>query len=102
MAENQDKISDALNRIADTLTRCAELFEEKTTLSIKAAVLSNETLLDQILGACETAGMDLNAIFDKTVKVAAVDGLDAKQYSLGTRKLPQFRTLVRQNKPALK
>jgi hypothetical protein len=81
----------------------AELFEEKTTLSIKPAILNDEAKLEQFLTACEQAGVgDLNSIFERVVKVVAKDGLDAKQYSLGAQKLPQFRTLVRQNKPALK
>ena len=79
-----------------------EFFKEDTKLSIKSAVLDNEPLLEQILTACTTAGLDLNGIFEKSVKVVAVDALDEKQYSLRAAKLAQFRTLVRQNKPALK
>jgi len=80
----------------------SEFFKEQTALSIKSAVLSNEPLLDQILTACETAGLNLNDIFEKVVRVEAVEGLDEKQYSMGAAKLVNFRTLVRQNKPALK
>lgn len=82
--------------------RYGQLFEEKETLSIRSAVLANEALLDQILDACENAGLDLNAIFERTVKVAGKDGLDEKQYSLGADALPQFRTFARQNKPSLR
>ena len=80
-----------------------EFFKLTPHLSIKAEVLKDEALLERILTACETAGLDLGTIFEKTEKVEAVDGLDEKQYRLGTAtKLDQFRTLIRQNKPALK
>jgi len=98
--QGEEELS-ALRQLIGT-EKYANLFKEKTTLSIRGPVLSNETLLDQILTACETAGLDLNNIFEKVVKVEATDSLDEKQYSLGVAKLPQFRTLVRQNKPALK
>lgn len=92
----------ALKQLLGT-AKYAELFEEKTTLSIKPAILADEARLEQFLTACEQAGIgDLNSIFERVVKVQGKDGLDEKQYSLGTAKLPQFRSLVRQNKPALK
>ena len=80
-----------------------DLFIEKTTLSIKPAILADETKLEQFLTACEQAGIgDLNSIFERVVKVQGKEGLDEKQYTLGVDKLPLFRSLVRQNKPALK
>ena len=81
--------------------RYTQLFEEKETLAIRPTILSDETQLDAILDACEAAGLDLNAIFERTVKVVAKDGLDEKQYQLGDA-LPQFRTFARQSKPSLR
>ena len=79
-----------------------EFFGEKQTLSIKSAVLANEETLNKIAKACEKAGLVLGDIFDNTVKVVAKDNLDRKQYELGAKKLAEFRTMVKQNKPALK
>jgi hypothetical protein len=99
--QGEEELS-ALRQLLGT-AKYAELFEEKTSLTIKPAILADETRLDQFLTACEQAGVgDLDAIFERVVKVQAKDALDEKQYSLGVAKLPPFRTLVRQNKPALK
>jgi hypothetical protein len=83
-------------------THFDDMFEEKSTISIKAAVLTNDTLLNQILDACEGAGLSVNDIFDQVVKLTGKKDLDQKQYQLTPNKLATFRTLVRQNKPALK
>jgi hypothetical protein len=99
--QGEEELS-ALKQLLGT-AKYTELFEEKTTLSIKPAILADETRLDQFLTACEQAGVgDLDAIFERVVKVQAKDALDEKQYSMGVAKLPQFRSLVRQNKASLR
>jgi hypothetical protein len=79
-----------------------EFFETKATISLKANVTKDEKLLNKIASACEKAGLDIGTIFDKVDKVVAKDDLDLHQYDLPTEKLPIFRALVKQSKPALK
>lgn len=79
-----------------------DLFETKRNIAIKAEVISNEVLLNKIAKACESAGLSIAEIFDVGDKVVGKDGLDEKQYQLTPEKLEVFRSLVRQNKPALK
>ena len=78
------------------------MFETKRVITMKKDALENETLLMKIAAACEKAGMPLVEAFDVCDKVIAKSGLDEKQYSLPKDKLSIFRTLVEQNKPALK
>lgn len=78
------------------------MFETKRVITMKKDALENETLLMKIATACEKAGMPLVEAFDVCDKVIAKSGLDEKQYSLPKDKLSIFRTLVKQNKPALK
>ena len=86
-----------------TGTMYEKFFRKFPHLAIKDAILNDDAMMERIFAACESASLDLNAIFEKTEKVVAVDGLDEKQYKLRTAsKLAQFRALVRQNKPALK
>lgn len=80
----------------------AEFFGEKPTIAIKAAIISNDALMNKIAAACEKAGLNIGEIFESTVKIFAKDGLDEKQYTLPPDKLPLFRAFVKQNKPALK
>lgn len=79
-----------------------EFFETKATISLKSTVTKDEKLLNKIASACEKAGLDLGSIFDKVDKVVAKDDLDLHQYDLPAEKLPTFRALVKQSKPALK
>ena len=79
-----------------------DLFETKRNISIKKEVLDNDTLVNKIATACEKAGLSIGEIFDVGDKVVAKSGLDKKQYDLPKSKLEVFRTLVKQNKPALK
>ena len=78
-----------------------EMFEVTRTISVKTEALKDETILNKIAKACEKAGLSIADIFDVGDKLIAKDGLDEKQYKLGD-KLEVFRTLARQNKPALK
>ena len=82
--------------------RFEEFFDTKQTITIKAAVLEDEKLLNQIADACTKAGLDIGALFDVTDKLTAKDDLDRKQFDLDAAKLATFRALVRQKKPALK
>ena len=52
--------------------------------------------------AIEKAGLNIADYFDVADKVIARDDLDRNQYKLNKSKLEEFRTMVRQNKPALK
>ena len=79
-----------------------EFFGERPSIGIKAAVISNDAIMNKIASACEKAGLPIGDIFESSVKIYAKDGLDEKQYTLPPEKLPLFRALVRQSKPALK
>ena len=78
------------------------MFETKRVIKVSEKALTNETLLTKIAGVCEKAGIPLSEVFEVGDKVIAKEGLDEKQYKLAKEKLPIFRTLVKQNKPALK
>jgi len=81
----------------------AELFSSVRSIAIKAEVLKDEKTLNKIAAACEKAGLGIGEIFDVSDKLTATKGLDEKQFQLKNKKaLDQFRTLVKQNKPALK
>jgi hypothetical protein len=80
----------------------SEFFTSKPSIGIKSSILTNDAVMNKIAAACEKAGLSLGEIFESTVKVIAQDDLDVKQYTLPKEKLPLFRALVRQSKPALK
>jgi hypothetical protein len=70
---------------------------------MKKEALKNEDLLNKIVAVCEKSGMALNEAFEVGDKVVAKKDLNQKQYSVIPKdKLPIFRTLVKQNKAALK
>jgi hypothetical protein len=79
-----------------------DLFETKRFISMKKEAVENETILNKVAKACEKAGLSLGEIFEVGDKIVAKDDLDRKQYDLPKTKLAEFRTLVRQAKPALK
>ena len=80
-----------------------DLFEIKRVVTMKKEALKNEDLLNKIVAVCEKSGMALNEAFEVGDKVVAKKGLNQKQYSVIPKdKLPIFRTLVKQNKAALK
>jgi len=79
-----------------------EFFEVKPSIALKDTVVKDDDMLNKIAAACEKAGLSIEQIFNMTNKVVAKDALDEKQYTLTPEKLPIFRALVKQNKPALK
>ena len=79
-----------------------DFFETKPTIALKESVVRDDAMLNKIAAACEKAGMPIAEIFTVANKVIAKDNLDEKQYTLPEDKLPMFRAIVRQNKPALK
>jgi len=79
-----------------------DFFEVKPTIALKDNVVKDDAMLNKIAAACEKAGLPIADIFNMTSKVVAKDALDEKQYTLPPEKLPFFRALVKQNKPALK
>jgi molybdopterin converting factor small subunit len=97
--QDEDSLK-ALKKVAGDMYD--DLFETKRNISIKKEVLDNDTLVNKIATACEKAGLSIGEIFDVGDKVVAKSGLDKKQYDLPKSKLEVFRTLVKQNKPALK
>ena len=79
-----------------------DMFEVKRTISMKDTALKDEATLNKMAAACEKAGLSLADLFDVGDKVVAKENLDQKQYDLTKKQLDVFRSLVRQNKPALK
>lgn len=79
-----------------------DLFETTRFISMKKEAVADEKVLNKIAKACEKAGLSLGEIFDVGDKIVAKDDLDRKQYDLKPKQLEEFRTLVRQAKPALK
>lgn len=85
---------------------CGKLYDEffgtKDTISLKPAVAADQDKLRRIEAACKKDGMDVDDLFDMTVKVVAKDDLDKNQYKLPPEKLVVFRSLAGQNRPAIK
>ena len=77
-------------------------FQIKRTISVKSTVITDEDKLNTMAQAIEKAGLSVADYFDVADKVVARDNLDLNQYKLPKARLASFRTLVRQNKPALK
>jgi hypothetical protein len=84
------------------LTRFEEWFENKRTTNLQPGVLENPILVQKLVKAAADAGMSLGDVFDVVDTLVAKSDLDQKQYALKPAQLDEFRTLVRQNKPALK
>lgn len=79
-----------------------EFFETVRTIKLLSKVQEDSKLVDKIIKAIETAGIDLSEAFEVTDVVVKKDGLDERQYGLTPAKLEQFRLLVKQAKAALK
>lgn len=77
-------------------------FQTKRTITVKKEVIDSEEKLNEMAAAIEKAGLNIADYFDVADKVIARDDLDRNQYKLTKSKLEEFRTMVRQNKPALK
>ena len=79
-----------------------EYFETVRTISLKPSVQENGEFIQKLAKVVADAGMNLVDAFDVVDVLKAKPDLDRKQYDLPERKLDEFRTLVRQSKPALK
>jgi len=82
--------------------RFEEWFETRRTITLKKEMQENQVFIQKLVKAVADAGMNLGDAFDVVDTLAAKPDLDQKQYSLKPAQLDEFRTLVRQNKPALK
>jgi hypothetical protein len=72
------------------------------TISVKPAITEDLDKINKLVAACTKAGIDIGEFFSVTDVLKARPDLDRKQYDLTPKQLEEFRTLVRQNKPALK
>ena len=77
-------------------------FDKKRIIKLKEAVSNNVAFISALKTAIESAGLSFKDSFEVTDIVVAKPDMDMKQYELGEKVLEQFRTLCRQNKPALK
>ena len=84
------------------IARFEEWFETKRTITLKKEMQENADFIQKLVKAVAAAGMNLGDAFDVVDELRAKKDLDVKQYELTPAKLDEFRTLVRQNKPALK
>lgn len=92
---------DALKRLLGQ-DRFNAWFEKKRTIKLKESASTNQTFITALRSALDTAGLSFADSFEVTDITVAKSDLDMKQYELGENVLEQFRTLCRQNKPALK
>jgi hypothetical protein len=84
------------------LTNYENWFEVKRTITLKKEMQENTEFIQKLVKALASAGMTVGDAFDVTDELRAKKDLDQKQYELNPTALAEFRTLVRQNKPALK
>lgn len=82
--------------------RFNELFTQRRSISLKVAVQTDLKFLQKFAKALADAGIGLGETFDVVDVLEAKPDLDRNQYDLTPREHEVFRTLVRQNKPALK
>ena len=92
---------DDINEIKNLLkNKFEDFFEKERTVSLRPEVLKDDKLVNKIVSVLSKAGIaDIFAVVDK---YKSKKGLDEKQYNLDENDLDEFRTLVKQNKPALK
>ncbi|MCX5884311.1 MAG: hypothetical protein NT096_00100 [Proteobacteria bacterium] len=79
-----------------------ENFKVVRTISVTPAVTEDTDKINKLVAACTKAGIEIGEYFVVTDVLKAKPDLDRKQYELTPGQLDTFRTLVRQNKPALK
>jgi hypothetical protein len=96
-----DQAITALKSLLGT-ARFDEWFETKRTITLKKEMQENQVFIQKLVQAVSNAGMTLGDAFDVVDALVAKPDLDQKQYALKPAQLDEFRTLVRQNKPALK
>lgn len=80
----------------------AERFKVARNVTLTPAVQANTELLNKIVKAVTDAGITMAEAFIVTDTLVALPDLDLHQFDLPEAKLEEFRTLVKQNKPALK
>jgi hypothetical protein len=96
------------SEVQDAIRKCIgdkkfdEDFVVVRTITIKPAVTDDETKINKLIAALTKAGIDIGESFSVVDVLKARPDLDRKQYELTPKQLEEFRTLVRQNKPALK
>jgi hypothetical protein len=78
----------------------ADFFDTKRSVNIRPEVLTNDALVNKIVGTLEKAGIE--NIFDVVDTLVAKKGLDEKVYTLDETKLEQFRALVPPAKPSIR
>ena len=93
----QDHIKDTVGE-----KRFAEMFTKVRTIALRSEVVEDSKAIDKIVAACTAAGIDLATTFNVVDVLKANKDLDLKQYELTEKQLNDFRTLVKQAKPALK
>lgn len=84
------------------LTNYENWFEVKRTITLKKEMQENNDFIQKLVKALASAGMTVGDAFDVVDELRAKPDLDQKQYELNPTALDEFRTYVRQNKPALK
>jgi phage host-nuclease inhibitor protein Gam len=77
-------------------------FETKRTITLKKEAQEDQDFIKRLVKAVADAGMNMGDAFDVVDVTVAKADLDQKQYGLKKEDLEVFRTLCRQNKPALK
>ena len=91
-----DHVKDLLKKRFD------EFFEKARTISMKKAIVEDQAKITALVNAFTKANLTLGDYFDVEDVLKAVKGLDEKQFELSVKDLAEFRTLVKQAKPALK
>ena len=94
---DQDHLKDLIGA-----AKFGELFTKVRNIALKPAVQENKELINKIVKAVTDAGITLADAFEVTDALKATKDMDVKQYELPGTQLDEFRTLVKQNKPALK
>jgi hypothetical protein len=79
-----------------------EDFKVIRTIAVKPEITEDVDQINKLVAACTKAGINIGEFFSVTDVLKAKPDLDRKQYELTPAQLDEFRTLVRQNKPALK
>jgi hypothetical protein len=92
---------DALKKLLGVVT-FDEWFLTKRTITLKKEAQEDQDFIKKLVKAVADAGMNMGDAFDVVDVVIAKPDLDQKQYGLKPEDLDTFRTLCRQNNPALK
>ena len=82
--------------------RYEDWFETRRVITLKKEAAEDQDFLQKLMKLVAAAGMSLGEVFNVVDTLMAKPDLDRKQYELSEEDLAVFRTLVRQNKPALK